>query len=299
MTVLFIPLFSVPAMAFEAGGKVYIHFPDGPPALSGLLINFSINPNLAFTLPNPMPICFASGTHILTPDGEVPVETLRPGDLVVTMDHGAQPVRWIGKRHVGVQEQQAEPRLRPVLVPAGALGPDLPRRDLRVSRQHRILIVQHGRDLAEQAFVPAAVLDGRHGIQPTITRMPTALYHLLFDQHEVMFAEGLAAESMHPGVEAMKSLPGTSRAEIAGPGLYDVQADLARPVLKRSDLRDIDRRTGGTVILRGIGPVGRTCDQDGGATRAVTSISNRMASSISRASIMVAAGRATPNAVAN
>ena len=44
--------------------------------------------------------CFVSGTMIMTPDGEVPVESLTPGDMVMTHDDGAQPVRWIGSRTV-------------------------------------------------------------------------------------------------------------------------------------------------------------------------------------------------------
>ncbi|HHI69502.1 MAG TPA: type I secretion protein, partial [Rhodobacteraceae bacterium] len=34
------------------------------------------------------PPCFTAGTMIATPDGDVPVEDLQPGDLVLTQDHG-------------------------------------------------------------------------------------------------------------------------------------------------------------------------------------------------------------------
>ena len=65
-------------------------------------------------------VCFATGTHILTPGGEVPIETLEPGQLVTTLDHGPQPVLWIGTSHVDEQALRENEKLRPILIKKGS-----------------------------------------------------------------------------------------------------------------------------------------------------------------------------------
>lgn len=76
--------------------------------------------------------CFVAGARIAVPGGEPPVETLCPGDLVLTRDHGPQPIRWAGARRVA-----ALGPLAPVRIAAGTLGAH---RTLLVSPQHRILL---------------------------------------------------------------------------------------------------------------------------------------------------------------
>ena len=78
-------------------------------------------------------ICFASGTSILTDRGEVAVESLHIGDQVKTLDNGYQTIRWIGARSVSASVLAANPKLKPVRIPAGALGQNLPRKALIVS----------------------------------------------------------------------------------------------------------------------------------------------------------------------
>ena len=89
--------------------------------------------------PNPGTIpCYAPGTMIDTPDGPHGVETLRPGDLVSTLDHGPQPIKWVRD---GTEPLNGAPdHSRPVLIQVAALGPGRPLRDLIVSPQHRILV---------------------------------------------------------------------------------------------------------------------------------------------------------------
>ena len=62
-------------------------------------------------------ICFASGTNILTSAGEVAIEDLQVGQLVATLDHGLQPLRWVGSRKVS-----AAGKLAPIVIRAGVLG---------------------------------------------------------------------------------------------------------------------------------------------------------------------------------
>ncbi|WP_245890861.1 Hint domain-containing protein [Albidovulum aquaemixtae] len=143
--------------------------------------------------PFPVPVCFTSGTLIRVPGGEAPVESLRPGDLVETLDNGPQPVRWIGGRRVAGGGVFA-----PVRFAAGALGNDRP---LLVSPQHRMLVRGWLAELhfGEDEVLAAAIhLLGLAGVD----RCPmteVAYVHLLLDRHEIVFAEGAPSESFHPG----------------------------------------------------------------------------------------------------
>jgi hypothetical protein len=137
--------------------------------------------------------CFVAGTLIRTPEGDVPVETLQPGDLVTTRDHGPQPLRWIGSRSV-----RAEGEFAPILIRAGSFGTH---RDLMVSPQHRILL----RDAyAELLFGEGEVLVAAKDLLNggSISRQfggDVTYVHLLFDQHQVIYSEGLTTESFLPG----------------------------------------------------------------------------------------------------
>jgi hypothetical protein len=148
-------------------------------------VDFTEMENVVFDL-----ICFANGTRIATPRGERPVEDIRPGDRVMTRDNGPQPVRWAGRRTVGTSEQIANHRLRPVRIRAGALGPGVPVRDLRVSRQHRVW--------AKGRLIAAVKLMGRPGIDRDDRCVPVSYHHLLCDAHEILFANGAPAESLLP-----------------------------------------------------------------------------------------------------
>lgn len=139
------------------------------------------------------PPCFTPGTRIRTAAGDAPVETLVPGDLVDTLDGGLQPLRWTGRRKVDGTGDFA-----PVRIAAGALGN---RRALVVSPQHRMLLTGWRAELhfgEAEVLVAALHLVGRPGIERT--PVPEVDYcHLLFDDHEVIFAEGAPTESFHPG----------------------------------------------------------------------------------------------------
>lgn len=210
-TLVGLELFAVPVMAFSAGGSTYLHFPDGLPPLSGLLISFNVNGANNFALPNPMPICLAGGTMVLTDQGEVPVEKLQVGDMIRTLDHGFQPLRWIGRRPVCVAEQQIEPRVRAVRIRAGALGAGMPRRHLHVTQQHRVMLY---RDRGREALVPARMLVGWPGVELAQQVRFLVWYHLLFDRHEVLITEGCGTESLLLGEQAMAAIAPAARSEL-------------------------------------------------------------------------------------
>jgi len=141
--------------------------------------------------------CYAPGTLIDTPLGPRPVEALRLGDLVLTVDHGAQPIRWIRSgdhRLDGAGDDQ-----KPVLVKAGALGSGLPRQDLIVSPQHRILVGGGGQLKAyfkAEAFVPAKSLTGLPGIRHMKGKRAITWVHFACARHEVVLANGCQSESL-------------------------------------------------------------------------------------------------------
>jgi hypothetical protein len=178
-------------------------------------------------------VCFAAETRIATPAGDRPVGLIGPGDLVLTADHGAQPVIWAGRRRVPGLDACA-----PVLIAAGALGTT---RDLRVSPQHRMLVTGWRAEVLfglDEVLVPAvALVNGR-----TIRRAPCAAVtyvHLLLPGHEVLFAEGAPAESLFPGDIALGAVGAAARDELRAlfPDLAAGHAGVppARPILRRRE----------------------------------------------------------------
>lgn len=186
---------TITGVTFYTNSGSYFTPTDGTILQSGVtyLGSTSVTTSSSVPVSALLPICFTPGTRILTPDGEVPVECLAVGDLVVTLDRGPQPIRWIGRRTF-----PGHGRSEPVRVAAGALGNA---RELRVSRQHRFLLRGWRADLhfGESEVLVAAchLLNGT-----TIAPSPCAeveYIHLLFDRHEIIFAEGAPTESFHPG----------------------------------------------------------------------------------------------------
>lgn len=154
-------------------------------------------------------ICFADGTLIETDQGQVAVEDLRPGMMVRTADHGFQPLRLALSRDVGSAWQMQNDRLRPVCISAGALGGGLPQRDLRVSRQHRILVsspICQRMFGTREVLVPAIRLTDLPGIFVESDLAPVTYFHLVFDRHEVIFADGVAAESFLVARHSLEAL---------------------------------------------------------------------------------------------
>lgn len=162
--------------------------------------------------------CLTMGTLLLTPNGEIPVEHLCVGDLVCTLNNGPQPIRWLGSRIVALENPvNAQNKLRPVRIRAGALGDGLPKRDLLVSRQHRMLIssIISVRMFGRPNVLSAAVmLTTLPGINIDHDIRSVTYFHLMFDQHEVIFAEHAPTESLYAGTEALQAISPKARWEI-------------------------------------------------------------------------------------
>ena len=131
--------------------------------------------------------CYCPGTLIATPAGEVPVEALAIGDLVLTVAGLAEPVRWIGRRSYHGRFVQGRRDILPVTIRAGALADGVPRRDLVVSPLHALLL--------DGMLVPAGALVNGTSITRA-SRVDAVHYlHVELARHDVILAEGAPAET--------------------------------------------------------------------------------------------------------
>lgn len=189
-------------------------------------------------------ICFAAGTRITTPRGPVAVETLAVGDLVMTLDHGPRPVRWIG-RTLKTWRKDPDPD-KPIAINAGALGPDLPHRDLMVSPQHRLLLRTGD---GSEVLTPAKALCDQSGVRQKIGCRKVTYVHVMLSRHAVLEAEGVLSESFFPGPYALMALSPADRRlveQIAG-ARYDgarhfLGASRARSAIASGALRVATRQ---------------------------------------------------------
>ncbi|TMV09919.1 Hint domain-containing protein [Ruegeria sediminis] len=162
-------------------------------------------------------ICLAGGTLVKTEKGQVPVEDLRVGDLVPTVDDGMQRIRWVGSRSLTAGDLQDNPNLRPIRITAGALGDGRPKQDLLVSPQHRVLIGDWRVQLflgEDEALVPAKGLVDGQNIYVDDTVEDVDYYHVLFDSHQVIFTNGTPTESFHPADYSLGAIDADMRAEL-------------------------------------------------------------------------------------
>lgn len=162
-------------------------------------------------------MCLVRGTLVDTPEGPRRIEDIRRGDLVLTRDRGAQPVRWIGSRTVDAATLAAHASLRPIRIRAGALGRGIPVQDLMVSPQHRILVrsaIARRMFGQDEVLVAARQLLALEGVEVDETAAEVEYFHLLLDRHEVIIANGVETESLHTGREALRSLTPEALAEI-------------------------------------------------------------------------------------
>lgn len=161
--------------------------------------------------------CFTSGTMILTDRGEVAVDDLQIGNLVMTRDNGLQPVRWIGSRKLSVTILAIKSNLRPIRIMTGALGEDLPAQDLLVSPQHRILVrsrIAQKMFGTDEVLVAAKQLLQLDGIDVAHDLREVEYFHILFDRHEVVISNGAETESLYTGPQALKAVGAAAREEI-------------------------------------------------------------------------------------
>jgi hypothetical protein len=159
---------------------------------------------------------FVRGTRIMRADGtQAMIETLQPGDVILTRDHGPQPLRWIGQATL-----RAKGSFAPVVIGAGVLG-NLG--DLCVSQHHRMFLYQRGdKRLGGRAEV---LVQARYLVDGVSVRLRIGGFvdyvSLVFDQHEILYAEGVPAESLMVTEATVTRLPDALASDLraAFPGL--------------------------------------------------------------------------------
>jgi hypothetical protein len=135
-------------------------------------------------------VCYAAGTRILTPAGERLIDSLMPGELVLTLAGvalSAQPVKWVGHRRINLAEHPRPETVAPIRILRDAFGEAMPHRDLLVSPDHAIFV--EGRLICARQLVNGTT------IRQETDRWVIDYYHVELDRHAILMAEGLPAES--------------------------------------------------------------------------------------------------------
>jgi hypothetical protein len=153
--------------------------------------------------------CFTRGTLIKTFTGEIEIEKLTVGDRVITMDRGYQPIRWIGSTTHTRNFLKHNRKLKPIQIDKGALGFESPAKTLRVSPQQRILIrskISKQVFGTEEVLLPANELLPLGSVRVVEDESNVEYWHIMFDQHEILWSNGAPSESLFTGPEAFNGL---------------------------------------------------------------------------------------------
>ncbi|MBC2837312.1 Hint domain-containing protein [Paragemmobacter straminiformis] len=235
------------AVITTSAGQRFFFVTDG----SGTLAVMNGFPNGAHAIASvtnttPVFMCFASGTLIATPDGLRKVESLRAGDLVLTADGRALPLRWHGALDFSATDLMLWPDLRPVVIPAHLFGPDLPARDLHLSGCHRIALSGWEVELLSGesgVLVPARHLIGHGAWQGDAG--PVTYHHLYLDEHAVILSENLPTESFQPAARMVEALGARMRAKLESVMTAAVRPDAGLTLKRHESLVLLSQLLGG------------------------------------------------------
>jgi hypothetical protein len=220
---------------FEAGGTTYFHYPDGPPNITGavaLVVDIDSSPHQVYT-----PVCFAKGTLIRTPEGDLPIEELSVGDLVFDRDGAEHEIQWIGRRHLHLARSAQFDKWNPVRISRNTFGDGCPYVDTYLSQQHRICVASPQLELltgSNECLVAARLLTNDTTIRIDRSRSEITYLHILCEEHVILIANGMEAESMSLGPTAMAGVTQAGRQEITA--LFpELEMPLALPALKQHE----------------------------------------------------------------
>ena len=170
--------------------------------------------------------CFAKGTLISTINGDVVVEKLLVGDEVRTLDNGYKKILWLGNKKLCDSSLKSKPKLLPIRIKKGALGGGLPLCDLIVSPQHRIFVrskVSERMFGKDEILIPAKYLVELNGVDVISKCREIEYFHILFDQHEIIYSNGAPTESLLYGPQLGDIISQRSKMEIINlyPNLFN------------------------------------------------------------------------------
>jgi hypothetical protein len=187
-------------------------------------------------------VSFSRGTHITTISGEqVPIERLAVDDLILTRDDGPQKIRWIGK-----STHRALGEFAPIVITANTLNNA---NDLIVSPDHRLFIYQREDHIG--AGRNELLVKARHLVNGDTVYVQEGgfvdYYQLLFDTHQIIFAEGISAETMVADNRTNPMLPKEMQSKLRTPlpGTQDrahMAIEVHEHLLRRPDAVDLLRR---------------------------------------------------------
>ncbi len=182
------------------------------------------------------PPCFAAGTLVWTPRGDVSVETLKTGDLVVTASGETRPVKWIGHADVDFRAMPHASDSLPIRIAADAFGPGRPSQDLVLSPGHSVCV----RVLGEVLIPVGCLVNGSTIAQIEVDTI--AYWHVELESHDVLIANSLAAESYlamgnRAGFDELRGLPA-----VYEEGRERTHADFCRPVVTEGPTLGFIRR---------------------------------------------------------
>ena len=153
--------------------------------------------------------CFTPETMIQTVDGEQPVEWLEKGVRVITRDHGAQPIRAIIRVTRTPAWFAENPDQCPVEIARGGLDHEFPLDCLRLGGNHRMLLRDSMSELYfgfNEVLVPLRAWGAGDFMRHVVPEGPVTFTYLIFEQHEIIQAEGVWVESFFPDAQSMASL---------------------------------------------------------------------------------------------
>jgi hypothetical protein len=178
---------TVPATFSQNGSLISVV--DNTTTLGVLTFDNVADATTAITTPDALidrVICFLPGTMIATPSGQRAVEKMSVGDLVVTANGTVRPITWIGTGRV-LATRGRRNAATPVIVSKGALGPNLPYADLRVTKGHAFWF--------DGVLIPVEFLVNHRSIRWDDKAQEVTVYHIELETHDVLLANGAPAES--------------------------------------------------------------------------------------------------------
>ncbi len=169
---------------FSAGGVEYNLYTESGAFHISPASNFNLDQII--TLDSTDAPCFLEGTCILTDRGEKSVELLQAGDRVATRE-GLMVVKSVTRTTYRGHGQVSGAKVRPIRISAGALGEQVPVRDLYVSPNHSMFLNGY--------LVPAQLLLNGSSITQPARSQRINYFHVEIEPHGILFANGAPTES--------------------------------------------------------------------------------------------------------